>query len=68
MSGKTKTMLVNQTYNREWIPGSSIDKHIYVVHELKNATEPHIGSILSKGEVDDYCERGDWNVTVKVPK
>lgn len=40
------------------------DKFVYRVEKVVNATEPHVGQILKKAEVDDLAELESWTVTI----
>ena len=40
----------------------------YVVRQLVNSTEPAVSSIVSKVDVDRYCESPIWKVTIKGKK
>lgn len=68
---KKKVLLLEQTYNREYNtaqahdPAYTVPRYVYSVREVKNSTTPRIADVLQQSDADVYCEREDWDVTIR---
>lgn len=57
--------MLNQDPNLDLQTATDDTRFVYQVKRVKNSTAYMPGQRLMKTEVNDLCERGDWDVTVE---
>lgn len=62
MTKKTKRLYVEQ--GTAWADDSRSYSTIYRVKRVINSTEIEVKQELTKEQLDDYCEKADWQVTI----
>lgn len=61
-----KKMILEQTLNRYCAdPNDKANCNSWIVLKVTNSTTPRVHDVLYREEVNGYCEREDWEVTIQ---
>lgn len=60
-----KKLVLEQTINPHGLITDAANKHVWQVRKVTGSTTPRIHDTLTRTEVDKYCERDDWEVSIQ---
>lgn len=60
-----KKMILEQIINPDSLPHDKANCNLWLVKKVVGSTTPRILDRLTRTEVDGYCEREDWEVTIQ---